>query len=59
MNLRIPPARRNTGVLDYDLKAARNALQRNPGNTRANQVLVVTLERQLEGLRDLYLDRSF
>ena len=51
--------RRALELLDYDLKAARNALQRNPGNTRANQVLVVSLERQLEGLRDLYLDRSF
>ena len=51
--------RRALELLDYDLKAARNALQRNPGNTRANQVLVMSLERQLEGLRDLYLDRSF
>lgn len=51
--------RRALELLDYDLKAARNALQRNPGNTRANQVLLVSLEQQLEGLRDLYLDRSF
>lgn len=51
--------RRALEMLDHDLNAARAALQRNPGNTRANQVMVMSLERQLEDLRDLYLDRTF
>lgn len=51
--------RRALEILDHDLNAARAALQRNPGNTRANQVMVMSLERQLEDLRDLYLDRTF
>ena len=56
------PGRRNTAVpevFNHDLNAALSALQRNPGSVRANQVMVMSLEQQLEGLRDLYLDRTF
>ena len=51
--------RRALEMLDHDLNAALSALQRNPGSARANQVMLMSLERQLEGLRDLYLDRTF
>ncbi len=51
--------RRALEILKHDLNAALSALHRNPGNTRANQVMVMSLERQLEGLRDLYLDRTY
>lgn len=50
--------RRSLELLDNDLKAAQAALQRNPGHNRANQVFVLSLERQMEDLRDLYFDRS-
>ncbi len=51
--------RRALEVFNHDLNAALSALQRNPGSVRANQVMVMSLEQQLEGLRDLYLDRTF
>ena len=51
--------RRALEMLDDDLNAALAALQRNPGSARANQVMLMSLERQLEGLRGLYLDRTF
>lgn len=50
--------RRTLELLDQDLNAALAALERNPGNPRANQVVHKSLERQLEGLRNLYLDRT-
>ncbi len=51
--------RRALEIFNHDLNAALSALQRNPGNIRANQVMVMSLEQQLEGLRDLYLDRTY
>ena len=51
--------RRALEIFNHDLNAALGALQRNPGNIRANQVMVMSLEQQLEGLRDLYLDRTY
>ncbi len=50
--------RRMIEALDNDLSAALAALERNPGCVRANQVVHMSLERQLEGLRSLYLDRT-
>lgn len=50
--------RRALEVLDRDVSAALAALERNPGCVRANQVMHMSLERQLEGLRNLYLDRT-
>ena len=50
--------RRMIEALDSDLSAALAALERNPGCVRANQVVHMSLERQLEGLRSLYLDRT-
>ncbi len=44
--------------LNRDLDAARAALERNPGCLRANQVMRQSMAQQLEGLRDLYLDRK-
>ena len=45
-------------ALDADLSAARTALERNPGCVRANQVMLTSVKRQLEGLRSLYLDHK-
>lgn len=50
--------RRTLEALDRDVRAALAALERNPGCPRANQVVHMSLERQLEGLRNLYLDRT-
>lgn len=51
--------RRALEIFNHDLNAALSALQRNPGSVRANQVMMMSLEQQLEGLRGLYLDRTF
>jgi hypothetical protein len=51
--------RRALELLDHDVNAALGALQRNPGSTRANQVMLMSLERQLQSLRGLYLDRTY
>ncbi len=50
--------RRFLHALDDDMSAARAALERNPGCPRANQVMLTSVNRQLEGLRNLYLDRK-
>ncbi|MCK5861347.1 MAG: hypothetical protein KAH38_02605 [Candidatus Hydrogenedentes bacterium] len=49
---------RSLKIFDNDMSAARSALERNPGCIRANQVMLSSVERQLEGLRNLYLDRK-
>ena len=50
--------RRSLNALNDDISAALAALERNPGCIRANQVMLTSVERQLEGLRNLYLDRK-
>ncbi len=50
--------RRALEALDQDMSAALAALERNPGCPRANQVMQTSMARQLEGLRNLYLDRK-
>lgn len=50
--------RRFLNALDDDMSAARAALERNPGCARANEVMLTSVKRQLEGLRNLYLDRK-
>lgn len=50
--------RRSLRAFNDDMSAARAALERNPGCIRANQVMLTSVERQLEGLRNLYLDRK-
>lgn len=50
--------RRFLHALDADMIAAQAALQRNPGCSRANQVMLTSVDRQLEGLRKLYLDHK-
>jgi len=50
--------RRFLNALDDDMSAARAALERNPGCVRANEVMLTSVKRQLEGLRNLYLDRK-
>ena len=43
---------------EIDLAAARSALQRNPGSTRAHRVERNNLTRQAETLKSLYMKRS-
>ncbi len=50
--------RRALESLNEDMSAALAALERNPGSPRANQVMETSVARQLEGLRNLYLDRT-
>lgn len=45
-------------ALDAEIDAALAALQRNPGCTRATQLVQANLERQAETLRALYAERS-
>lgn len=50
--------RRAAALLDADIAAARQALQRNPGCERAEAIVNANLQRQAETLRALYLERS-
>jgi len=50
--------RRLIELVNHDMSAALAALERNPGCIRANQVMVTSVELQIEGLRNLYLDRK-
>lgn len=50
--------RRMAAILDADIAAARQALQRNPGCERAAEIVNANLRRQAETLRALYLERS-
>ena len=45
-------------ALDAEIEAALAALQRNPGCTRATQLVQANLERQAETLRALYAERN-
>lgn len=49
---------RAVNAMDADLSAALEALARNPGNTRAADVVQSSLRRQAETLRNLYTDRN-
>ncbi len=50
--------RRAVHVLDGDIAAALAALERNPGCTRAANLVNANLERQADTLRTLYIERS-
>lgn len=50
---------RQIEILKQDLNKAINALQRNPGSIRVSQVILVSLERHIKSLRDLYLTPSY
>ncbi len=49
---------RTVRVLDDDIAAAQAALERNPGCTRANEVVTANLQRQAQALRKLYVERD-
>jgi hypothetical protein len=46
---------RAVAMLEADLRAAEAALQRNPGHERATRLMQVSLERQTEAWKSLYL----
>jgi hypothetical protein len=50
--------RRAVHALNTDIEAARAALARNPGCQRASRLVDVNLQRQVQTLRDLYVERS-
>jgi len=50
--------RRMVHALSADIEAARAALERNPGCLRASQMVSTNLQRQVETLRALYVERS-
>ena len=50
--------RRVVRVLDADIAAALAALERNPGCTRATNLVSSNVQRQAETLRTLYIERS-
>ncbi len=50
--------RRTAHVLAGDIAAARTALERNPGCTRASELVNANLLRQVNTLRTLYIERS-
>ena len=49
--------RHAVNVLDRDISAALAALERNPGCTRAANLVTANLERQVDALRSLYVER--
>jgi len=50
--------RRTAAATAADLAAARAALERNPGNLRATDLLHAALQQQAQTLRQLYLERG-
>jgi len=51
--------RRAVELYSRDMHAALLALERNPGCVRASQIVHNSLERQIEGLRSLYLSPAY
>ena len=50
--------RRTVEGVSQDLRAALAALERNPGCARADEMLRTHLDRQVNGLRDLFVERT-
>ena len=50
--------RRTVVALERDIAAALAALERNPGCTRAANLVTANLQRQADALRTLYIERS-
>ncbi|MCC6142881.1 MAG: hypothetical protein IT368_03635 [Candidatus Hydrogenedentes bacterium] len=50
--------RRAVDVMDSDIAAARAALERNPGCTRASHIYNTNVPRQAETLRSLYVEQT-